>query len=237
MGIFAKKKTHASDGQSRFSWLRGAKMPRSAQMDEIEQPQIYLITPPEFELDTFPDRLKQVLDTHQVACVRLSLATRDEDRIARAADACREVTHARDIALVIDSHILMVERLGLDGVHLLDGPRSVRAARKELGEDAIVGAFCGTSRHDGMNAGEAGADYVSFGPIGSTGLGDGSHAEREIFEWWSEVIEVPIVAEGGLDAEQVASFAPVTDFLAFGEEIWREDDAAAALGRLISAIG
>jgi thiamine-phosphate pyrophosphorylase len=78
---------------------------------------------------------------------------------------------------------------------------------------------------------------VSFGPIGSTGLGDGSHAEREIFEWWSEVIEVPIVAEGGLDAEHVASLAPVTDFLAFGEEIWREDDAAAALGRLISAIG
>ncbi|GAW36115.1 thiamine-phosphate pyrophosphorylase [Roseovarius sp. A-2] len=205
-------------------------------MDEIAQPQIYLITPPEFELDTFPERLMQVLDTHPVACVRLSLASHDEDRIARAADACREVTHARDIALVIESHILMVERLGLDGVHLLDGPRSVRAARKELGEEAIVGAFCGTSRHDGMSAGEAGADYVSFGPVGATALGDGRRAEREIFEWWSEVIEVPVVAEGGLDCEQVTSFAPVSDFLAFGEEIWREDDPAAALGRLIAAI-
>ncbi|MEQ8903259.1 MAG: thiamine phosphate synthase [Roseovarius sp.] len=206
-------------------------------MDEIEQPQIYLITPPEFELEIFPDRLARVLDAHEVACLRLSLATRDEDRISRAADACREVTHARDIAVVIDSHVLMVERLGLDGVHLLDGSRGVRAARKELGEEAIVGAFCGTSRHDGMSAGEAGADYVSFGPIGSTGLGDGSHADREIFEWWSEVIEVPIVAEGALGMEEVASFAPVSDFLAFGEEIWHEDDAAAALGRLIAAMG
>lgn len=205
-------------------------------MDEIEQPQIYLITPPEFELEIFPDRLTHVLDAHEVACVRLSLATRDEGRIARAADACREVTHARDIALVIDSHVLMVKRLGLDGVHLLDGSRGVRAARKELGEEAIVGTFCGTSRHDGMSAGEAGADYVSFGPIGSTGLGDGSHADREIFEWWSEVIEVPIVAEGALGEAEVASFAPVSDFLAFGEEIWREDDAAAALGRLIAAM-
>ena len=206
-------------------------------MDEIEQPQIYLITPPEFDPGTFPDRLARVLDAHAVACLRLSLATRDEDRIARAADACREVTHARDIALVIDSHILMAERLGLDGVHLLDGSRGVRAARKELGEEAIVGAFCGTSRHDGMSAGEAGADYVSLGPVGPTALGDGSCVEREIFEWWSEVIEVPIVAEGGLTAEHVASFAPVSDFLAFGEEIWREEDAALALGRLVAAIG
>ncbi|HMB13152.1 MAG TPA: thiamine phosphate synthase [Roseovarius sp.] len=206
-------------------------------MDEIEQPQIYLITPPEFELEIFPDRLARVLDAHEVACLRLSLATRDEDRIARAADACREVTHARDIALVIDSHVLMVERLGLDGVHLLDGSRGVRAARKELGEEAIVGAFCGTSRHDGMTAGEAGADYVAFGPVGQTALGSGAQAEREIFEWWSEMIELPVVAEGALDAGAVASLAPVSDFLAFGEEIWREEDASAALALLRAAMG
>ena len=30
--------------------------------DAPEQPQIYLITPPEFDLSTFPDRLASVLD-------------------------------------------------------------------------------------------------------------------------------------------------------------------------------
>lgn len=201
-------------------------------MAETEQPQIYLITPPDFEPDVFATRLADVLDRHEVSCVRLSLATRDEDRIARAADACREVTHARDVALVIDSHIMMVERLGLDGVHLPDGPRSVRAARRALGEDAIVGAFCGTSRHDGISAGEAGADYVSFGPVGATALGDGRRADRDLFTWWSEMVELPVVAEGALDAETVASLAPVSDFLAFGEEIWGEMDASAALQRM-----
>ena len=49
-------------------------------------------------------------------------------------------------------------------MHLTQGARGVRHARKELGADAIVGAFCGASRHEGMNAGEAGADYVSFAP-------------------------------------------------------------------------
>ncbi len=198
-------------------------------MAEIEQPQIYLITPPEFELSKFPGQLAKVLDSTDVACVRLALATRDEDRIARAADACREVTHERDIALVISEHLMLVERLGLDGVHLTDGARSLRKTRKELGDDAIVGAFCGTSRHDGMNAGEAGADYVSFGPVAATPFGDGSIAEADLFQWWSEMIEVPVVAEGALDIGTVARLSPITDFFGFGDEIWSAEDPAARL--------
>ncbi|MYM54338.1 thiamine phosphate synthase [Thalassovita mangrovi] len=198
-------------------------------MAEIEQPQIYLITPSEFELSDFPNRLAAVLDAHEIACVRLALASHDEDRISRAGDALREVTHARDVALVIENHILMVERLGLDGVHLADGSRLVRKTRKALGADAIVGAFCGASRHDGMNAGEAGADYVSFGPVGATDLGDGTVAETELFQWWSEMIEVPVVAEGALNADTIRTLSPFTDFFGIGDEIWSQDDAAKAL--------
>ncbi|MCT4369992.1 thiamine phosphate synthase [Yangia mangrovi] len=205
-------------------------------MAEADQPQLYLVTPPEFDLSSFPDKLSSVLDTAEIACMRLSLATRDEDRLLRAADAVREVAHRYDIALVIDTHVVLAQRLGLDGVHLTDGSRSVRAARKDLGPDAIVGAFCGSFRHDGMVAGEAGADYVAFGPLSGEVIGDGVLADFELFEWWSQLIEVPVVAEGGLTPELVAQLAPVTDFLSIGEEIWNTEDPAAALKSLISAI-
>lgn len=194
-----------------------------------EHAQIYLITPPDFELGRFPDVLAQCLDGTEVACVRLALATKDEDKIARAADALREITHNRDVALVMDSHMLLVERLGLDGVHLTDGARSVNKTRKDLGEDAIVGAFCHNSRHDGMTAGELGADYVSFGPVGVTPLGDGRQAELELFEWWSAMIEVPVVAEGVLDEDLIRQIAPHTDFFGLGEEIWNTDNPAERL--------
>ncbi|RLL71719.1 thiamine phosphate synthase [Paenirhodobacter hankyongi] len=202
-----------------------------------DRPQIYLLTPPSFDLDIFPQTLSRVLAAQEVACIRLALASRDEDAVMRAADAVRLVAHEHDVALVIEDHLQLVERQGLDGVHLSDGARSVRAARKALGPDAIVGAFCGASKHDGMGAGEAGADYVVFGPVGETGLGHGTRAGRDLFAWWSEMIEVPVVAEGALTEELVRDLAPVTDFFGIGEEIWSSDDPVAALARLVAAMG
>lgn len=202
-------------------------------MSDTALPQLYLITPSDFDLMTFPDRLAACLDSTEVACVRLALGSRDEDRIGRSADALREVTHARDVALVIDSHMQLVERFGLDGVHLTDAARSVRQARKALGDDAIVGAFCGDSRHDGMTAGELTADYVAFGPVGATSLGDGIRAEIGLFEWWSMMIEVPVVAEGALDDDLIKALAPHTDFFGLGDEIWSHDDPASALGAIV----
>ncbi|ANP35076.1 thiamine-phosphate pyrophosphorylase [Phaeobacter gallaeciensis] len=205
--------------------------------DTVEKPQIYLISPPSFELGRFPDQLAKVLDSTEIACVRLDLASRDEDTLSRAGDALREVCLARDVAIVISDHQILAERLGLDGVHLTDASKSVRSARKALGADAIVGSFCGASRHDGLTAGEAGADYISFGPVGTSGLGDGAVAEQELFQWWSEVVEVPVVAEGGLTEELVRSLFPYTDFFGIGEEIWRSEDPVAALQTFIKAMG
>ena len=201
-----------------------------------DRPQITLITPSVLDLDSFPDQLAAVMDRVEIACLRLSLASRDEDLLGRAADACREVAHARDVAVVIENHALFVTRHGLDGIHLTDGARSVRAMRRDLGPDAIVGAFCGTTRHEGMTAGDAGADYVAFGPIGETTLGHGEPAGFELFDWWSAMIEVPVIAEGALTRDLIAKFGPVTDFFALGPEIWSTPDPAAALGNLLTAL-
>ena len=205
-------------------------------MDSTEQPQIYLITPPVIDLTVFPDIFARVLDTTDIACIRLELASSDEGDVTKTADVLREIAHARDVALVITDHVLMAERLGLDGVHLTDAARTVRFARKTLGAEAIVGSYCGTLRHDGLSAGEAGADYVSFGPIGVSPLGDGAIAETDLFQWWSDVVEVPVIAEGALTHELIAKLAPITDFFGIGAEIWSTDDPQATLKELLTAM-
>jgi len=204
--------------------------------DAAEKPQIYLITPSDFDLSTYPTTLARCLDATPVACVRLTLGTNEEDKVIRAADALREVTQARDVALVIDTHVQMVERLGLDGVHLSDGARSVLKVRKELGDDAIVGAYCGNSSHDGMTAGELGADYIAFGPTGDSALGGGDLAPLDLFQWWSQMIEVPVVAEGALTDQLISEFAPFTDFFGIGDEIWTSDNPESRLLDFVAAM-
>ena len=88
-----------------------------------------------------------------------------------------------------------------------------------------------------MTAGEAGADYISFGPVGQSALGDGSVADPELFQWWTEMIELPVVAEGALDISLVEALATSTDFFGIGDEIWRDDDPAGELGRLLAPLG
>ncbi len=205
-------------------------------MADPDRPQIYLISPPVFDPEVFAPRLAAILDTVEIACLRLALAAGDEATVARAADTCREIAHARDVPIVIERHIQLVDRLGLDGAHLTDGARSIRDTRKTLGGDAILGSYCGALRHDGMTAGEAGADYISFGPVGASPLGDGTRAEHDLFAWWSQMIELPVVAEGALDLDLIERFAPVTDFFAVGPEIWGADDAAAALRTLTAPL-
>lgn len=196
-----------------------------------DAPQLYLMTPAGAQASSLAPMLAEVMDRVAPACLRIRGGA-EEDELGRLADMAREIAHARDVAVVIDDHVKLALRHGLDGVHLNDGAKAVRYARKELGDDGIVGAFCGTSRHEGMNAAEAGADYVAFGPVSDSALYRGDPVELELFEWWSEMIEVPVVAEGAITRELITQLTPITDFIALGPEIWTQEDPAATLALL-----
>lgn len=203
-------------------------------MSTQDGPQLYLLTPERFELDVFAPLLASVMDAHPVACLRLNLAQDDEAEARRAADHLRDLAHQRDVAVVIADHWRMVAPHGLDGVHLSDGSRKLRDARKAVGPDAIVGCYCAASRHDGITAGEIGADYVSFGPVTDDGLlGDGEVAETDLFEWWGQMVEVPLIAEGNITPAMAAALSGDVEFLAIGREIWGTDDPVATLKTLM----
>jgi thiamine-phosphate pyrophosphorylase len=189
---------------------------------------LYLATPQAFEPAAFADALAMALDAGGVACVRLDIAG-GEAAIRAAAAALKPVCAAREVALTLAEHPRLARELGLDGVHLREGgPAAVKAARALLGEEAIVGAWAGASRHRGMLAAEAGADYVALGPVRAGALGDGAEADAELFSWWAEIIETPCVAEGGLTPEIAAALAGTADFFAPRASVWEHPGGPAA---------
>ena len=154
-------------------------------MTDQAAPRIYLVTPAMQDAEAFAPDLAAVLAEVPIACVRLSLAeAADEDAWTRAVNHLLPVCHNADVPLVVTDHYRLVEPLGLDGVHLVSSRTPMRDVRKALGEDRIVGAYAGNSRHDAMVLAEAGADYVCLGPVGDTGaLGSDDRAGDDLFQW------------------------------------------------------
>jgi thiamine-phosphate pyrophosphorylase len=200
---------------------------------------LYLVTPMEFDPEPFAAQVDRALAAQTVACLRLDLGGAPEEQWRVAANHLLPVAHAHDVALVIADHHRLVTPLGLDGVHLAASRVPVREVRKALGPDRIIGGFAGVSRHIAMALAEAGADYVALGPVGETGgLGDGSRAEDAMFEWWAEMIETPVVAEGGVSVADAARLAPFADFLVPDLGVWTAPEGIeAALAAYAAALG
>jgi thiamine-phosphate pyrophosphorylase len=85
------------------------------------------------------------------------------------------------------------------------------------------------SRHLAMEAGEAGADYVSFGAFfESQTKVTSKRADPELLRWWSTLFELPVVAIGGITPDRAAPLvAAGADFIATSHAVWNGDEMAA----------
>lgn len=170
--------------------------------------------------------LAATLDAGDVACFQLDLADGDDDAWRAAAQVLMPLCQERDVAFLLNGHPHLVAETGADGVHV-QGP--VKGLRRRLPDGVILGAGCGLSRHEAMEAGEAGADYVSFGPWSEEAAG--------LLSWWQSVMELPCVAAGGITSRNAAEAARAgADFLLLRSAVWDTSDAPAALAGIAEAL-
>lgn len=206
--------------------------------DPREAARLYLVTPDRFAPEALAAAAARLLAGGSVACLRIALApSAGEDDWLSAANHLLPVCHAAEVPLLATDHHRLVGPLGLDGVHLADPTASVRKVRAALGADRIVGAAGGTGRHRAMSLAEAGADYVSLGPLHAAGaLGDGAVVEDDLFDWWAEMIETPVVAEGGVTPADLRRLGGAADFFVPDPGIWAAPDPVAALAAYAEAL-
>jgi len=197
---------------------------------------LYLITPPKLDPARFRDTLAAALDAGDVACLQLRLKDATADEIARATEILMPVCHARDVAFLLNDDAALAHRLGCDGAHLGQQDGDHAGARRLL-EGKILGITCHASRHLAMVAGEIGADYVAFGAFFPTATKATVHrADTELLAWWSELMEIPCVAIGGINAENCAPLVRAgADFLAVIGAVWNHPEGAAAGVRAMNA--
>jgi thiamine-phosphate pyrophosphorylase len=184
--------------------------------------QVYLrVTSSEIDVPKFVELLK--LDV--VQCVRLDLNTQDLDQWHTVIKELFPLCCQHDVALIVCDYVNLVKEFDLDGVHLTPTGVSLAQAQKTLGQDKIIGAYAKASRHTGMTLAEHGASYISFGPVWSDpALADQPVAEIDLFEWWQDMIEVPVVAEGGVTPETAKKLLGKADFIVLDFDDCRSPD-------------
>jgi thiamine-phosphate pyrophosphorylase len=190
---------------------------------------LYLVTPPSLDPVPFARLLETALDAGDVACVQLRLKDVSDDAVKHAIDVLRPVAQSRGVAFLVNDRPDLAVQFGCDGAHVGQEDTDAKAARNILGE-LTLGVTCHNSREMAFDAGEAGADYVAFGAFFPTVTKDApTRAEPEILQWWSELMELPCVAIGGIDAHNCAPLVRAgADFLAVVGAVWSHKDGPAA---------
>ena len=190
--------------------------------------QLYLISPLETGGD-FPQQLRHALEAGPVAAFQFRVKDVDQQEAARLAEPLKAICDEFDVAFIVNDDVALAKQLGADGVHLGQGDDSLKAAREQLGKDVQIGITCHDSRHLAMEAGEGGANYVAFGAFFPTQTKETHHRpELDILQWWSEMMEIPCVAIGGITPENCQPLIEAgADFLAVCGAVWNDPDGPA----------
>ena len=198
--------------------------------EQDDRCRVYLITPEVFDPLPFADQLARALDGGDVAAVQLRLKNETDATWRRAIDALRPVAQSRGVAFLLNDRADLVVATGCDGVHVGQEDTPAAEARKLIGPSLTLGVTCKNSRDLAMQAGEDGADYVAFGAFfPSTTKEVTVQADPEILTWWSELMELPCCAIGGITAANCAPLVKAgANFLAVVGAVWGHPDGEAA---------
>jgi thiamine-phosphate pyrophosphorylase len=206
-------------------------------MSDSDGCRLYLVTPPVLAPAKFRDSLAAALDGGDVAAVQLRLKNWSDDDLQRAIDVLRPVAQDRGVAFLLNDNPALALSSGCDGAHVGQEDMAAAQARSVLGKKLMLGVTCHGSRDLAMAAGQAGADYVAFGAFfPSTTKEPPAMAELELLSWWSELMELPCVAIGGITPANCGPLVKAgADFLAVSAAVWGHPDGPAAAVRAFEA--
>ena len=151
----------------------------------------------------------------------------------------------RDVGatFIIDDHVHLVKEIGADGVHLGKKDMPTDQARAILGKDFIIGGTANTLddvRYHWKN----GVDYLGCGPFRFTTtkkglapvLGLGGY-ESIVKGMKAEGIDIPIVAIGGITAEDIPSIMSTgVSGIALSGTVLSAENPSAEMARLLSLL-
>lgn len=184
--------------------------------------QIYLISPPKIELKDFSAQLEKALKTGLVPVFQLRLKGYEKPEVKKISQELLKICNSNNTQFIVNDDFELALEIGAHGVHLGAEDGSIKLARQKSRPNFVIGASCYDSKHLAMEAGEQGADYISYGAFfeSKTKKSRGKPT-LEILEWSNEILNLSIVAIGGINDQNCNSLVKAgADFLAVISYVW-----------------
>ena len=158
--------------------------------------QLYLLTPPQLNPEKFKPLLVEALEAGPIAAVQLRLKNVTDLEICQAIEILKPVVQERDIAFILNDRPDLAKKFECDGVHIGMEDMPIQQARQIVRDHLQLGVSCYDSKDLAMQAGE-------------------------LLKWWSELMELPVVAIGGITPENCKPLVKAgADFLAVINAVW-----------------
>lgn len=163
---------------------------------------------------------------------------RDKGQTLPLAMALQQLCQVNDVLLIINDHADLAAAVGSGGLHVGQTDLPVAQARRVLGPQQVIGR----SNHEIeelIDSQKMGADHMAFGSIYQTGTKTVGRPPQGIepLRRAREVTHVPLVAIGGINADNVAPVVEAgADAICVTAAVGLAPDPEAAASRLVAAI-
>jgi thiamine-phosphate pyrophosphorylase len=160
--------------------------------------------------------------------------SRDSERRLTQAGELLTLCKRYGAIFIINDDVELAATVGAHGVHLGGDDASILAARRRLGDGAIIGASCYNRLELAVLAQQYGADYVAFGRFfPSRTKPRAVHADAQLLRQAKSQLSIPVVAIGGITAQNGAQLVCAgADVLAVVDAVFGQDDITAAARQL-----
>ncbi len=205
-------------------------MNTSAPQNSSDRCRLVLVTPPLADSAKLATLLSAALSGGDVASVILDIGDLDEATFQLVAEKAVPIIQEKGAAAIILNDTRIAGRVGADGIHIEGKAAELGEAIEKHTPKMIVGTGNLRDRHSAMEIGELQPDYIFFGKIGADNKPDAHPRNLSLAEWWSELVEIPSIAQAGNTLESVIPAAQTgADFVALGSAVFEAEDPATAV--------
>ena len=110
-----------------------------------------------------------------------------------------KICKKKKIKLIINNDFTIAKKFKFDGIHLGQEDKECREAKKEFGEDFVVGVSCSNSLEQYYEAEIQKADYVAFGPVFETKTKNKKRIDIESLIFSLQKLRLPFTLIGGIN--------------------------------------